>query len=556
MGFKGKKRYLAVAAAGLLAAGTLFVAAENPDFRLGRNMEILANLMREVNTFYVEPVDADKLLENGAYGMLSELDPYTSFIPESEMEDFELLTTGKYGGVGSIIRPKGDWVYIAEPYKDSPADRAGLGIGDRIVEIDGRSMKGATTSDVSSSLKGDPGTEVRVKVAKFGTGEEREFTIKRERIAIPGVPYHGFIAEGIGYIQHSEFTEDCSNDMRKALMELKETGQLKALVLDYRGNGGGILQEAVKILSLFVPKGTEVVSMRGRSERSSSVFTTDTEPVDTEIPIVVLVGSGTASAAEIVAGALQDLDRAVIVGHRTYGKGLVQSTRPVGYNAYLKVTTAKYYIPSGRCIQAVDYARRNPDGSVASVPDSLAKEFRTAGGRKVYDGGGITPDLAFEPEYVSRFTIITYGKGYIQDFGDLYALENHPVPEPGVFRLSDADYGRFVGFMADKDVEYRSETSVALEQLRTNAGRERYLERIEEALKQIEQGLKDDKESNLMLYRDQLTELIEEDIILRHHYREGVTRHILTRDKDAGRAARLAGNREEYDALLRPAGGL
>lgn len=546
----GKKIRTVAAAAVIVVAGALFLNAQNPDFRLGRNIEILANLMRELDLFYVEPVDADELMVNAGYGMTSELDPYTSFIPEKEMEEFEVLTTGKYGGVGSLIRPRDGWVYIAEPYKDSPADRAGLGIGDKIVEIDGRSMQGKQTADVSAMLKGDPGTEVRVKVEKFYGGQVEEITIQRERISISGVPFHGFVSDSVGIIQHSEFTEDCASDMRKALMELKETGRLKALILDYRGNGGGILQEAVKILSLFVPKGTEVVSMRGRSERMSSSFVTETEPVDVQMPIVVLVNSGTASAAEIVAGALQDLDRAVVVGQRTYGKGLVQSTRPLGYNAYLKVTTAKYYIPSGRCIQAVDYAHRNPDGSVASVPDSLVREFTTAGGRKVYDGGGITPDVALDPEYVSRFTMIAYAKGYIDDFTDIYMRGHRAAVDPVTFRLSDADYAEFARFMADKDVEYRSETSQVLELLRKSAEKELYLDNIEGGLDMIKERLKDDMASNLQLYREQLSQLIEDGIVLRHHYREGVIRHNMHRDNEVARALELLAGGGRYSGIL------
>lgn len=350
-------------------------------------------MFRDVSAFYVDSVDTDEMLRDAAAGMTSNLDPYTVLIPEDEMEEFEILTTGKYGGIGALVRQSGDWIAIAQPYEGFPADKAGLVIGDKLLEVDGRSIRGLDVSEVSSMLKGSPGTALRLKVEKLLTGEQADVTLRRERIKISGIPYYGMIADGVGYILHDDFTEECSLDMRRALVELKKQGAT-SLIIDLRGNGGGILQEAVKILSLLVPKGTEVVSMKGRIGELDETFTTQTDPIDTRMPVVVLVNSQSASAAEIVSGALQDLDRAVLLGQRTFGKGLVQSTRPLGYNAFLKVTTAKYYIPSGRCIQALDYAHRNDDGSVGTVPDSLIREFRTSGGRKVYDGGGVMPTCA------------------------------------------------------------------------------------------------------------------------------------------------------------------
>ena len=359
----------------LLVAGGSFAATSQPDFLLGKNIQILFNMFRDVSLFYVDSVDADRLLENAAAGMVSELDPYTELIPEKEMADFEIQATGKYAGIGAIIRKSGDYVMIAQPYKNFPADKAGLVGGDVMVGINGARSKGYDATKVSDMLKGTPGTSVKLTVEKLLTGEQEEVEIKRERIVISGVPYYGVIDGNVGYILHNDFSEDCSQDVLAAFEALKKQG-ITSLIIDLRGNGGGILQEAVKILSMFVPKGTTVVSMKGRSEDSNETFVTTTDPVDTEIPIAVLVNSMTASAAEIVSGSLQDLDRAVLVGQRTFGKGLVQVTRPLGYNAYLKVTTAKYYIPSGRCIQSVDYAHRNEDGSVGMVPDSLIKEYK------------------------------------------------------------------------------------------------------------------------------------------------------------------------------------
>lgn len=533
----------------LLVAGGSFAATSQPDFLLGKNIQILFNMFRDVSLFYVDSVDADRLLENAAAGMVSELDPYTELIPEKEMADFEIQATGKYAGIGAIIRKSGDYVMIAQPYKNFPADKAGLVIGDVIVAINGESIKGYDATKVSNMLKGTPGTSVKLTVEKLLTGEQEEVEIKRERIVISGVPYYGVIDGNVGYILHNDFSEDCSQDVLAAFEALKKQG-ITSLIIDLRGNGGGILQEAVKILSMFVPKGTTVVSMKGRSEDSNETFVTTTDPVDTEIPIAVLVNSMTASAAEIVSGALQDLDRAVLVGQRTFGKGLVQVTRPLGYNAYLKVTTAKYYIPSGRCIQSVDYAHRNEDGSVGMVPDSLIKEYKTVAGRKVYDGGGIMPDVRLDPNYTSIFTMSLYAKGYIEDFANDYYKRHREGIDVDTFTLSDEEYGRFEAFMADKEVEYDSETQEALKELRRKAEREKYADRISEELDRIAEKLKEDKEADLESFKDDVRKLLEKEIILRYHYYGGVARHVSLNDPEVHRAVEVLKNGEEYRRIL------
>lgn len=546
----------AIAAAAACGAALLVAAGPGKsDFALGRNMEILVNMLRDLDTFYVDEVNPDTLVMDAAYGMTARLDPYTEYIPAEAMQDFEFLTTGKYGGIGALIRQKGDYVVVAEPYEGFPADEAGLRIGDLIMAVDGEDARGFSTADVSRRLKGDPGTRVRLAVKRFYTGEVDTVEIERRRIAISGVPYHGFVSDSIGYIQHSDFTEDCSEDMLKAFMELRATGRLKGLVLDYRNNGGGILQEAVKILSMFVPKGTEVVSMRGRQHSVDKNFVTEREPVDVELPIVVLTNSNSASAAEIVSGALQDLDRAVLIGQRTYGKGLVQNTRPLGYNAFLKLTTAKYYMPSGRCIQAIDYARRNEDGSVKFVPDSLTREFSTRNGRRVFDGGGITPDLKLDPEYSSRFAMVVYGRGYIDDFVDGYVLR-HPdraVSDPADFSLADGEYGEFMEFMEGKDVEFESETKRTLAKLRERAERELYMDStMDVRLREIERSLNDDKRGNLLRYKDELSEIIEDNIILRSAYSRGVTARRLKSDPEVLKAVEVLRDGEAYARLLLP----
>ena len=535
------------AAAAIAGAALLFTFGKRDDFGLGRTMEIAVNMMRELSLYFVDEVDPDKLLEGAAQGMVSHLDPYTEYLSEAEMSDFDVMTTGKYGGVGSLIRKKGDYVIFAQPYKDSPADKAGLRIGDKILAIDGEDAKGFTTEEVSKRMRGAPGTTFRITVERLLGGRHETLTLRRERIVIPGVPYAGWAAEGIGYIQHSDFTEGCYDDMRSAIDRLRREGDLRGLVLDYRGNGGGILQEAVKILSMFVPKGTEVVTTKGRTEGKS--FRTSSEPILSDLPLAVLVNGNTASAAEIVAGALQDLDRAVVIGQRSFGKGLVQTTRPLGYNAYLKLTTAKYYIPSGRCIQAVDYSRAQ-EGSVREVPDSLIREYATRGGRKVYDGGGIMPDVRMEPEYSSRFAVTLYLMGFIEDFGDRY-MQTRPDErvDSRTFALTDADYEEFVRFMADKEVPYESETRRALEALRKAAENDRY-GAIADEVEALEGQLRDDTQTNLETYRNEIVEMIENDIVLRHHYAAGVIEHNLADDPEIRRAVAILDNPEEYARIV------
>lgn len=540
-------RTAAIAAALLVGAGALLWGKRN-DFGLGRNIEIAVNMMRELSLYYVDEIDPDHLMEGAAEGMVGDLDPYTEYMPEEQMSSFELLTTGKYGGVGALIRQKDDYVIIARPYKDSPADRAGLKIGDRIVAIDGEDARGLTTDKVSARLKGTPGSTVKVTVERLLDGSREEVTLRRERIAIPAVPYAGWLNDSIGYIQHSDFTEGCYEEMRAAVDRLRTEGNLRGLVLDYRGNGGGIMQEAVKILSMFVPKGTEVVSTRGRSEQKS--YRTQSEPILAELPLAVLVNGNTASAAEIVSGALQDLDRAVLIGQKSFGKGLVQSTRPLGYSAYLKLTTAKYYIPSGRCIQAIDYSH-SQQGEVKSVPDSLIREFTTAAGRKVYDGGGIMPDIRTEPEYISRFAVTLYALGFVEDFVDGYMRRHAGEPfDLKGFALDSATYDDFVAFMKDKKVPYESETRRALKSLRKAAEGERYTE-LDKRLEELEAEVRDDTQTNLETYRQEISETLENEIILRYAYSQGVIEHSLPGDGEVQRAVEVLSSPDEYRRITR-----
>ena len=537
------KYTLIAAAVATICAGGIF--ATRNDFGLGRNMEIMVNLMHAISTQYVDKVDADEMMENGAKGITSKLDPYTDFIPEKDMPDFEAMTTGRYGGIGALIRKKGDYVIIAEPYKGSPADESGLKIGDKIVAIDGKDMRGAKVEDISKCLRGEPNTTVSVTIEQLLTGERKELKIRRRRIVIPSITYSGYVAEGVGYIRHADFTDKCYDDMRTAILRLQSEGELKSLILDYRNNGGGLLQSAIKVLSLFVPKGTMVVETRGRGEKSHKLYT-EYEPLLPNIPLAVLINGNSASAAEIVAGAIQDLDRGILIGQRSFGKGLVQATVPLGYNSFAKITVGKYYIPSGRCIQAVNYST---DGRAEQVADSLIKEFKTSRGRKVYDGGGIMPDKKIKPKYISNFAATLYIMGIIEDFGDDYIKRNGSKSiDVKNFSISDKDYADFVAMAMARDIPYKSESRSALEKLRKSLANERNTS-LDEALEIIDKGLKDDKQSNLKTFRKEIVEQINQNIVLRYAYAAGVIANSLRDDIEVQEAVKLLSNEAEYKRI-------
>lgn len=534
------------------AAAVLGIHSTKDDMGLGRNMEIMVNMMRELNLQYVDEVSPDKLMGDGAQGMVRNLDPYTQYMSEEEMTDFEVMATGKYGGIGATIRMKRDssGVVISQPYKGSPSDLAGLKIGDKFVRIDDEDVTKCTTAEVSSRLKGTPGTKVKLAIKRLMTGKVEEMEITRARIAIPGVPYAGFLEDGIAYIRHADFSDGCYDDMRAMVERLRQEQTIKGVVLDYRDNGGGSVSEAVKILSMFVPKGEKVLEMKGRTERSKREYRTESVPVLGDVPVVALISPTSASASEIVCGALQDLDRAVLMGQRSYGKGLVQSVVPLGYNAYLKLTTAKYYIPSGRCVQRISY-NHDDNQKDENLPDSLINEFSTRNGRKVYDGKGLMPDVKIEPEYISTFAVMLYNLGYIEDYLDEW-MRKHPnmTIDNKTFSISDEDYEAFVKFMADKDVPYQSQTRDALEQLKKRAKDERYDDAFAEDLKQIESKLKDQKADNLRHYRREITDLINSDVVLRHNYYEGVVEYNLRSDSTVRKAVELLRDGERYKEIL------
>ena len=512
------------------------------DFELGKSTEILANIMREFEMGHADNIKASDLLNSAAQGMIAATDPYSEYIPEESMADFEMLTTGRYAGVGSLIREKDDYILFAQPYKNSPSDEAGIKIGDKILAINGEDMKGRPVEDISSRLRGEPETVVEVVVERSYDSSVDTLHLTRRRISIPSVGYAGYIRDGIAYITHNDFIEGSYNEMRTALEDIMATETLRGIILDYRSNGGGVMQEAVDIASLFVPRGQRIVSLMGRDSSSLHHYATEHAPIAPDVPIVVLVNGASASASEILAGALQDIDRAVVMGQRTYGKGLVQGTRHVGYNSYLKYTTAKYYIPSGRCIQSRNY---QSGGTATVVPDSLITEFRTAGGRKVYDGGGIVPDVKVDAEYVSRFAVTLYAMGYMEDWADEYMRKHHDeVIDVRTFKLTDEDYADFCRFVEERDVPYESETRRALTTLEKAAKNDRYDESLDEAIEALKSLIKDDKMSNMETYRNEIEEAITSDVLLRYAYREGVMEHSAVNDAMVDKAVELLLNRE------------
>lgn len=521
------------------------------DFELGESIEVLANIMREFEVGFVDDVSAKQLLNSAARGMITATDPYSEYLSEESLSNFELLTTGRYGGVGSLIRKRDDYVIFAQPYKGSPSDLAGIKIGDKILAIDGQSMQGRDVSVISSHLKGEPESDVEVVIERNIDSSVDTLRLTRKRISIPSVNYAGIIRDGVGYISHNDFIEGSYDEMRRAVEQLLATDSLRGIVLDYRSNGGGVMQEAVDIASLFVPRGSRVVSLMGRDSSSLKHLDTRYAPLAENIPVVVLVSGNSASASEILAGALQDMDRAVVMGNRTYGKGLVQGTRYVGYNSYLKYTTAKYYTPSGRCVQSRNYATMRNEGSVTTVPDSLISEFRTRAGRKVYDGGGIVPDVKIEPQYVSRFAVTLYAMGLMEDWADRYMRTHHTDKiDVRSFSITDEDYADFCRFIADKEIPYESETRQAIKTLERAMERDRYNESLGEAVEQLKAQLKDDKLSNMQTYRGEIVDALNSDIVMRHAYNEGVQERIAATDEEVDRAIELILNAEEYQRIL------
>lgn len=520
---------------------------ESRDFKITKNLDILFSLFRELNTFYVDEINPDKIIKTGIDNMLMSLDPYTVYYPESNVSELDFMTTGKYGGIGSLIRGGDNYVTISNVYKGFPADKAGLKAGDLLKKIDGVSLKGLTTEQVSNKLKGTPGTNLTVTFERLG--KDRETVMKREKVAIPPVPWYGMIDNNTGYICFTGFTQNCVQDVRAALLDLKSHNPSQ-IILDIRSNGGGSLSEAVEIVNLFVGPGREVVATRGKVKRLDESFKTVKDAVDDSIRLAILINRASASASEIVAGAIQDLDRGVIIGERSYGKGLVQIIRPLSYNTQLKVTTAKYYTPSGRCVQALDFTHRNEDGSVGFIPDSLISEFKTKNGRIVKDGGGISPDIESKPEQLSQLTSELYVRNYIFDFATQYYWSHPNITDVSHFTLTDKDFEDFHQFLTDKHFTYKTKTEKTLSDLIAAAKQEKYYDLHRETFSKLEKDISHSLEQDLALFREEITDLLYEEIIGRYFYEEGTIEWSAKNDKQVHKAIEILNDKDKYEALL------
>ena len=532
-----KRIIYALSILAFLATG-LSAQAQSKDFTLGQWVELHNAILKELNRSYVDSLEVGRIEREGVDAMLGALDPYTVYVPEEEQEDFQMMLSSAYGGIGALIyKPDTEGnVIINEPYANSPAAKAGLRCGDEIMEIDGQSTHGLTASESSDKMRGKPGTKVVFKVKKVYTGNIEDVKVMRERIVLPSVEYTGMLNAEDGYIMLSKFTDGVWRDVRNSFFKLRMKG-MKRLVLDLRGNGGGLMTEAVNIVSLFVPRGSVVVSSKGRTNGSNATYRTSTDPVDTNIPIVVLVDSGSASASEIVSGALQDYDRATIIGTRTYGKGLVQSIRPLPYDGQIKVTTAKYYTPSGRCVQAIDYSHRNEDGSVGHIPDSLTHEFKTAHGRTVRDGGGITPDFEVKPHKYSRLTYSLVLGGIVEQYALNYVVRHESVPEDFHF----TEFDDFVAFAQDKEFDYRSTARALFDQMRNTLKEDGLEKTMESQLDALQKALEMDKATFLYLKKDEIVPFIEEEIVARYYFQEAAIK------------IRLRYDEQLHEALKQPA---
>ncbi len=541
-----KKTYI------LLIAGiAIFFASFAPTdlFEVSKNLDIFSSLYRVLNESYVDETKPGQLMKTAIDAMLESLDPYTNYISENDIEDFKYMTTGEYGGVGALVTDIGGKIIVVDPYEGFSAHRSGIRAGDEIVEVNGQSVKGKRSDDVRPLLKGNAGSPLKLKVIHAGQSNSTEISLMREEIKIPAVPYSTMINDNTGYIKLTSFTENCSVLVKDAFLKLKEKN-CKALVLDLRDNPGGLLNEAVNIVNFFVDKGKEVVYTKGKISDWERTYVAVNSPIDTQIPIVVLINENSASAAEIVAGSLQDFDRAVLIGARSYGKGLVQQTRPLLYNTQLKVTVAKYYIPSGRCVQALDYGHRDDEGRVDKVPDSLITAFKTKGGRIVYDGAGILPDVKTQEHKLSNITIALLNKNLIFNYATLYTLKHQTIPPVKDFQITESDYNEFMGYLKDKDYTYKTETELVMEELKKEAENEKYFTSIKGEYESLGAKINADKKDDLIKNKDEIREFIEEEIVSRYYFQMGRLGQSVKADKDVKVALEVLSNEVKLKSVL------
>ncbi len=537
----------------LLLATVLTATAQNDPsdkgFEISKNLEIFANVYKNLHTNYVDEVDPGKTMKVAIDAMLASMDPYTNYYAESDMEDVKMQVLGQYGGIGALIHQQGDSVYIAEPYEGLPADKAGIRIGDRIVAVNGESTQGKTTGDVSSAMRGQAGTELTLRLERDGS----EFDVKltRGEIRLPNVPYFGMVDGAIGYVRLDEFTQDAAKNVRDAFRQLKrEHPDMKGFILDLRNNGGGLMNEAVDIVNIWVKSGELVVETKGKVASKNIKSRTRLNPEDLDIPLAVLINDNSASASEIVSGSLQDLDRAVIIGERSYGKGLVQNILPMPYNSQMKVTVSKYFIPSGRCIQAIDYKHRDADGRATKVPDSLKTAFQTRNGRTVYDGFGIEPDVEVEHEASSLLSVALYNRFHFFNYAMKFHREHDSIPPAGEFKITDEIWNDFVTYLSDKTYDYKTYTENIIADLRKVAEEENYMDNLKQQIDQLEKTYKDAKKEDLNRNREEISELLADAIILQYYYRKGCIEAALDYDPDIKKAVSILSSPSEYNKIL------
>ncbi|MCS3283103.1 S41 family peptidase [Bacteroides salyersiae] len=547
--FLNRRNGIIVAIVLITVAFFSFKSGDDRNFQIAKNLDIFNSIVKELDMFYVDTIDPNKTIREGIDNMLYSLDPYTVYYPENDQDELEMMVKGSYGGIGSLIRynPKSKYTVIAEPYEGMPAAESGLKAGDLLLEIDGKDLKG--NSDVSTLLRGQVGTSFKLKVQRPGVKEPLEFNIVRRSIQMPTIPYYGVMDGRVGYINLSSFSGNPSKDFKKAFLDLKKQG-ITSLVIDLRNNGGGLLDQAVEIVNMFVPRGKTIVTTKGKIKQASNTYKTLREPLDTDIPIAVLVNSGTASSSEILSGSLQDLDRAVIVGNRTYGKGLVRVPRSLPYGGNLKITTSKYYIPSGRCVQAIDYAHRNEDGSVARIPDSLTTVFHTAAGREVRDGGGVSPDIEVKQERLPNILFYLVRDNLIFDYATDYCLKHPAIASAKEFELTDADYEEFKNKVKGADFKYDQQSEKILNTLKEAAEFEGYMKDASDEFKALENKLKHNLDRDLDYFSKDIKKMIAEEIIKRYYYQEGAIIQQLKDDKDLDEAVKVLTNPERYQQIL------
>ncbi|TXB64804.1 PDZ domain-containing protein [Vicingus serpentipes] len=519
-------------------------------FEVSKNLDIFATLFRELNIYYVDDSDPGKLMKTGIDAMLKSLDPYTNYIPESNIEDYKMMTTGQYGGIGALIQKQGDYVIISEPYEGFGAFKAGLIAGDKILEVDGKSVKGKSTTDIREFLLGQPGSTIELKIERPGTPEPLLKKVTREEVKIKDVPYFGMVADSVGYIKLTGFTETASAEVKEAFNKLKEEN-MQSLVLDLRGNGGGLLKEAVSIVNFFVPKGADIVNTKGKIKDWDKSYVATLNPLDMDIPVVVLIDGGSASASEIVSGSLQDNDRAIVMGTQSFGKGLVQSVRPLSYNSKLKVTVAKYYTPSGRCIQKLDYSHRDDEGKVNEIADSLITEFKTVHNKRpVFDGKGISPDIEVDREPISDISVSLLTKSLFFNFATEYRLKHETIAPAKEFELSAEDYKSFVEFLSDKDYAYTTESEDLLASLEKTTKEEKYFEDVKIEYEQLKEKLSLHKGDDLNTFKEEISKILETEIVGRYYYQKGQIEISLKKDATLNEAIKTLGDKDLYNSIL------